>query len=137
VTGSFIMNTPHGHFSIQVEGPIVHAYAYTPFNPEGIARFFDELFLQVDGLESWILFNHASEEVGVTPEAIALYKDRLALLTSKGCLGVVSKLPNRMLSNLIREIYENTGIAQLTSNDPEEIDAFVKALLASHSGEGL
>jgi len=126
------MNDPHGNYSIKIEGSRVYAHADAPFNTEGISLFFDDLSHQVKHLDHWVLISSATADVGATPGAIKFYNDRLVLLAEMGCIGAVSIMPNRMLVHLTNMVFDASIIPQLTSNDPEEIESFVRALLAPY-----
>ncbi len=126
------MNDPHGNYSIKIEGSRVYAHADAPFNTEGISLFFDDLSHQVKHLDHWVLISSATADVGATPEAVNFYNDKLALLAQIGCVGAVATVPNRMLAHLIKKIYDASAIPQLTSDNPEEVESFVRALLAPY-----
>lgn len=128
------MHTPHGKYSIKIEGPIVRTDAYSPFNLEGISVYFDDLEKRTAHLDFWVLHATNAEEVGITPDVLEFTKGKISNLSSMGCLGIVSQTPNKLLEHITKKVLVNTEMPQIISNDSEAIEAFINKLLAPHMG---
>lgn len=122
------MNIPHGEFSITVIDSVVYAESSSGVNLEGVVRFFHLLSEQTKDLETWVLCFHARENAGATPDALEYSMKTIRSLTQEGCLGMVSRVETKLMLHLSKELYRNSGINHLISDDEAEIEAFIKTL---------
>ena len=61
---------PHGDFRIETINQIIHTYPSSGFNEEGMDRIHKKIEAESAKLNLWGLYEHPSDDSGLTPEAV-------------------------------------------------------------------
>lgn len=115
---------------ITIENNVVHTYPNSDFNREGIEKSFDEIYKATNDMDRWVLFEHPSDDAGLTPQSLDSLINIYQTISSHGCIGIAIEIRSVFKGILERFIPDNMDIPILISKDESELNEFVSKVLS-------
>ena len=119
---------------ITAKNNIVHTYPTSDYNEEGIRKAFGEVYVATANIDHWVLFEHPSDDAGLTLRALECLSDTYRTISGHGCIGIaieISSVFNTILKDLLPK---DLDVPLLISQDGAELNEFVFKVLAEHKG---
>lgn len=119
----------HGSTTYQWHGDILESSPRGNFNEEGIIEHMEQVALQANGRDKWVLFERPKTEAGITPEAIDILVKAYENFAQKGCIMVVIEVPGVFGSTIGKVADGILSIPFHHGNDPERLKQMAEQAL--------
>lgn len=112
---------PHGHYTIEWQGDILHVHPRGNFNEYGIINLKETVLSKIAGHEKWVLFEHPVNKAGIIPEAIHELAKAYNEYQQQGCILVIMEVPSVFGAAIKAEVDKLSNIPLYFSTDPNHL----------------
>jgi len=120
---------PHGEYTIEVLGNVVHVFPKGGFNAQGIEKLHEDITSLAPKNQAWVLFEHPNNAAGLTPEAVEQITRSYQRLAKQNCIAVALEISSTWQGVFETSIVNKLDIPVLLNSQPDVLEAKIKVLL--------
>lgn len=120
--------TPHGEFTIEKTGRVIHTYPEGGFNAQGIKRVHEAILKASENEPVWILYEHPLGKAGVTPDAVDELVRSYLKFSKLGCIGIAMEVETIWGQAISNKLGDNFPLPHFFSPEKDNVDRWLLEL---------
>jgi|GEM_PF-1512786 len=124
-------NKPHGEFTLEWHGEVLHTFPRGNFNEYGIIELKHAVLNSLKGRTNWVVFDRPMDKAGITPDAIHELGKAYAEYQMQDCILAVLEVPAVFGAAIKAEVAKHTNMPVICGTDANALAQMAQDALNS------